>query len=552
MLAVKQQLGRRILARFEEADQDGDGSVSRAEMHASFGHEPARAGREILGRMMDECAGTQRGGAASCSRRQMEASLASWVDSHRTSRSLALLQRDSTAGFGPPGGHELDGEPCGPAAEPAAAGRIQGVRCVWRGPRCFNHDDAMLAWTLSEVCSLRGCVCEPRPETRRLAKLALAGALAVTTASNFSDPQDEVRAPACGTGWSVTKVLGIAQHLNDLGEEERQRMEATMKSFGVEHAIGADTAKTEAALFRSAGHQLVRGGPLEPVCMISWQPSRGAGDWKVGFLPGQAPFAYALEGAEFSLARGVVTAYDSAREKLKAEFEAQCCSPDFQMKKLVISGHSLGGSLALLNAIDAVGRWSCGGRDLAADDIVVAHLGSASSQMPPSALNNIFSCSDPSRCLAGSVVSVVTDGDFWASGYHEQSRGAPQHPSVIAHVPCAGAPPNATYEFPGSKHNDIYRAQWCHGMFSYVGAFEQSFVDGAGWGSSCGGACDGLNEQVQCNQYVILNARGCSYLPADLLPAPTACTANDWHAEKEVCGCHFDNCTSLSPKGCMA
>jgi len=548
----------KILFRFSQVDVDGDGTVSFAEMQKGFGHEPAHAGEEVLRRMLAECTGGDEG-VRSCSREQMERSLNAWGGSHEARATVALLQAGSRAGFGhvhlePSAQDEV---PCGPSAAEAPAPGFEGIKCTVTGAQCFNATGSLLAWSLTDVCQERACVCEATKETKRLAKLGLMGALGVTSTTNFSDPRDELLAPSCGADWTSIKVLGTIEDVNKVMTPFDQMMTRRLWPMFVDDEYNetdplANRVATEAALYKSARHRTTKGGPLEKVCMISWQPTRQESDWKLNFLMGTMPFRYAPPDVTSRFNLGYTLAYESIRDELKRTFEEECCSADFQAEKLVISGHSLGGALAEFNAVDVVTNWQCGGRDLGAKDVSVVLAAPPVDAMKSSVINKVFSCNDPAACLSGSVVTLVSHGDYAgdAGKMDAQTRSSPMHPSDITKLSCQPIPEGANLDPNVSESK--YSMKWCHGLYSYLPILEADLVGAAGWGSSCDGVCGDPNRMVQCNQWVLTDASrtGCSLANASRLLPPTPCPDSRWVPEEERCDCHFDLCTELTTNGC--
>lgn len=477
---------------------------------------------------------------------------------------MALLQTDAHHGFVHVHGHrhagegDADGEPegepqlCGPSVETPPGKGLEGVKCTVRGPKCVGKG-TLVAWSLNNICRGRTCICEATAETKRLAKLGLTGAAAVTTAINFTDPDDELLMPDCGRDWSGTKLVGrLGELQNTMSFVEKPAVKAMMKYFAptaAENFTDTDYADTEVALFRSNQHELVKGSRNGKVCMFSWQATRSAGDWILNLLLQDMPFKYAPQGSGVSAGKGLVLSYDSVRPHLLKAFEEQCCAPGSEVEKLVISGHSHGGAMALLHSVDVVTNWKCNGRDLGAKDLAVILVAPHMGMFTSSAVNKVFSCNDPANCLAGSVLTMVTEGDYVGDGHFSMRHGnIPRHASEVFKMPCPSIPDGANYN--GSMKN--YEDFWCHGLYNYVGQAEQLLVGKAGWGSTCGGSCGNPNRMVQCNQWAVMTFTGCSYANSSWLKTPTECPDSRWLPAEERCDCHFDLCTDLTKHGCAA
>jgi len=544
---------KRVLRRFSDVDSDGDGTVTLEEMRVGFGHEPAHLGEPLLRQMLTECAGGASK-AESCLREEMERSLATWGDSLNGREALGRHLRDAEGGFDFVDlSDKNDNGPCGPSAMPSPPDAFEGVKCSWQGATCITGG-GLLGWSLKELCIARSCICEATADTKRLAKLGLMGALAVSTAQNFSDPGDEMATPACGGGWSATRVVGHLgpKEMNDLDFLEATGVDvaAHMALHGLdrEEAIHAQTDDTEVAIFKSSEHQLVKGGKPGKVCMISWQGTRSSGDWKTNLMLKPVPFEYTPPGLGMAAPKGLVWAYASTRERLKRTFEQECCSADFVVDKVVVSGHSHGGALAELNAIDMVTNWECPrGRDIGAKEMAVVPIAPHAHMLNLAAVNEVFSCVDPARCLAGSVATIVSEGDNVGDFMLDPGWNiAPKHPSKVSFLPC----PEVHEEADGGNDSTTFALWWCHGLYVYVPAMERDLVGRAGWGSSCGGICGDPNRQVQCNQYANMAQEGCSYAPPGILTTPTECSS--WLEDEERCDCHYDECWELNRYGWCA
>jgi len=540
-----------IRSRFAIVDADGDGTVSLAEMMSGFSHEPVDAGRGVLRDMLAECTGGNRE-ATFCTQEQMERALGEWVNSDSARTTVALFQ----AGGGWRRADAEEGRPCGPSAETPDKG-LEGVECRMRGAECIA-DGSLAAWSLDNVCHRSACICEATPQTKRLAKLGLSGAAGVTTASNFSDPGDKLRMPDCGDGWTGFKVVGRIEDLrmsttaNEWARLERQLKEKFMfltpkiMSEALEDARRADT---EVALYKSARHRLTKHGEYGKVCMMSWQATRSTGDWMTNFMTGAVPFQYVKPGMSMTAPKGIVIAYESIRNKIKSLFDRECCNADFQADKIIISGHSHGGAMAELHAIDVVSEWECPrGRDLGARELAVVLAAPHRNMFVDNDISKVWSCNDAKTCLAGSVVTIVTHGDFVGDGRHRmKSHELARHSSKVAWLPCPSVPKGANHD-----HNPGFDQSWCHGMYNYIPLVEKKLVGEAGWGSSCDGFCGDPNRMIQCNQAVLIWRTGCSYAKQEWLKPPTECPASKWLPQEEQCNCHFDLCTDLTRKGCSA
>lgn len=561
----------KIRLRFLQVDADGDGEVSLAEMRRGFGHEPAHVGEGLLREMLAECAGGDSR-AESCTREQMERSLKDWVDSHVARTSVAFMETGSQGGSGEVEEEEKPADagfkaaeelvdfkevqeqygssdggkrstPCGPSAETPAKG-LEGVRCRVHGAECVRKG-SLAAWSLNDICRTSACICEPTAETKRLAKVGLMGAGAVTTAKNFSDPGDHMMMPDCGAGWTGIKVVDRMDQLNKvMSPAERVTAKAaltTLKKWGEE-----DFSDTEVGLFKTSSHELVKGQPSGKLCMMSWQASRSDGDWKLNMLNAEIPFKYSPKGVSLTAPKGIELSYESIRDKLKRLFEQECCTPAFQADKVIISGHSHGGAMAEVHAVDAVTNWKCHGRDLGAKNLAVVLVAPHVDMWASDALNRVFSCNDPAACLAGSVVTLTTVGDFVGDRkFSAHMRRSPKHPSTVYKMPCPPIPRGANRQL-----SPAYVTFWCHGLYNYVPLVEQMLVGEAGWGSTCGGVCGNPNRMVQCNQWVLIKEKGCSYADKGKLKTPTTCPRSRWLPQEERCDCRYDLCTDLSTLGC--
>lgn len=549
--AVKQH-GRAILARFAAVDRSGDGTVTFQEMRAGFGHHdgtPERRGERLLRGMLAACAGVEEATegeaqqAPNCSRAQMEATVAAWSTSRRSVTSLLSLSHDPKGGF-----KELDhpqmGKPCGAGLRTT----LPKVRCIWERPACWDINDPVAAWSLASVCSSHGCVCDPSDATKRMAKLGVAGAMAIAGTFNMSDESDWRSTPACGSGWEGTwkgPTLKGLTRMVELSEVKtlQSYAQAFAKTSGDEaNILNADKATVDFAVFKSAGHQLTKGGPLEPVCMISWQSTHKASDFKLNFLAEEVNFPWVRDQGAVKLPHGLVEAYRSARFHARSIFERECCTKYFRAKRLVISGHSHGGAMAEMNAVDAISFWTCG-RKLTADDISVVLIAPHNRFMSMEAVTNIWSCADKIRCLAGSTVTLVNSDDY-AGGTAPflDSMGSAKallHPSRVTQLPCDG-PPKAAHQ----KH-------WCHDLGVYARNVEDILVDQQEWGSSCNGVCGDPNRQLQCGAWHSVAKKSClAALPSELGRASPCDSATAWRPEQEKCECQLDQCDTLLASGC--
>jgi len=547
-----QGLREKIRFRFAHVDTDGDGVVSFAELKRGFNHESVSAGEAILREMLAACAAGDRE-ATSCTQEQMERTLFEWVGSRYAMTSLALLRADPQHGFRTVPTQEIEENgPCGPSADTPDGG-LEGVKCTMQGAMCFTSD-VLVAWSLNAVCQDRTCICEATPETKRLAKLGLMGAAGVSSAKNFSDPGDEVMMPSCGNNWSAFKVVGKIDDVDKtMTDSEGAHMRMALPHLSpasFEFLNVSRTLDTEVALYKSAHHRLSKNGAYGKVCMMSWQASRSPADMKANLMFSPVPFPYAKPGVRVMVPKGMVIAYESTRGKLKSLFEQECCNADFQADKVVISGHSRGGALAELQAMDVVSNWECpSGRDLGARELAVVLVAPLPRMFAHDVVNRLWSCNDARSCLAGSVVTIVTKGDYAGDlkTSSTSSHSSAGHPSEVARLPCPPTPEGANY----NNSIELFSEHWCHGMYNYVPLVEQKLVGEARWGSSCDGACGDPNRVVQCNQWVIMADIGCSYAldrQQRWLRPPTACNASSWLPEEEPC--HFDLCTELTRHGC--
>jgi len=213
------------------------------------------------------------------------------------------------------------------------------------------------------------------------------------------------------------------------------------------------------------------------------------------------------------------------------------------MNRLVISGHSHGGAMAEMNAIDAISNWKCGKRKLMADDISVVLIAPHHHFMPMKATSDIWSCGDKSKCLAGSVVTLVNRNDPVANG--TMFATVPAHPSAATELPCNGMPEGVkTY-----TSEAAVRHWWCHDLKVYASNVEDVLVDGQQWGSTCNGQCGEMNRQLQCGEWHSSTKLPCTAAqPADL-GVPTNCSGG-WKAKEEKCECLIDRCDQLVTHGC--
>mmetsp|Transcript_90673 Transcript_90673/g.210924 ORF Transcript_90673/g.210924 Transcript_90673/m.210924 type:complete len:202 (+) Transcript_90673:20-625(+) len=200
-----------------------------------------------------------------------------------------------------------------------------------------------------------------------------------------------------------------------------------------------------------------------------------------------------------------------------------------------------------MHAMDMISNWECNGRDLGADDIRLITVAPHKHMMSMGLIDKVYSCSDKANCLAGNVATLVTendlvgDGRFWDFMGLPNLPGMPFQPSMVSMMPCPKMPEDI--DFSGGP------GWWCHGMLVYAEMVQTMLVDKQGWGSSCGGSCDGINRLMQCNQAVIATSKGCAYADKLKLGTPTPCKS--WNAEKEKCMCAFDRCTDLTQYGCV-
>jgi len=205
----------------------------------------------------------------------------------------------------------------------------------------------------------------------------------------------------------------------------------------------------------------------------------------------------------------------------------------------VISGHSHGGALAELNAIDAINHWKCDGRDLEAKDIAVILAAPHASLLPLKAINDVISCTDDSRCLAGRIATLVTDKDPVGGGYFgAASAGAPKHPSTVSRLPCPEPPAGKSFA------SEAEKLWWCHDISNYL-PMEQVLVDAARWGSSCSGACGHPNKMMQCVQYIEQQEKGCYTAPSNASEKLVTCGPEQWRPDQEVCDCKLMSITEL-------
>mmetsp|Transcript_20422 Transcript_20422/g.57477 ORF Transcript_20422/g.57477 Transcript_20422/m.57477 type:complete len:587 (+) Transcript_20422:86-1846(+) len=545
-----QGLREKIRFRFAHVDTDGDGVVSFAELKRGFNHESVSAGEAILREMLAACAAGDRE-ATSCTQEQMERTLFEWVGSRYAMTSLALLRADPQHGFRTVPTQEIEENgPCGPSADTPDGG-LEGVKCTMQGAMCFTSD-VLVAWSLNAVCQDRTCICEATPETKRLAKLGLMGAAGVSSAKNFSDPGDEVMMPSCGNNWSAFKVVGKIDDVDKtMTDSEGAHMRMALPHLSpasFEFLNVSRTLDTEVALYKSAHHRLSKNGAYGKVCMMSWQATRSLGDWQTNLMINEMPFRYAKPGTRVMAPKGLVLAYESTRSKLKSLFEQECCNSDFKADKVIISGHSHGGAMAELQAIDVVSNWECPtGRDLGAKELAVVMVAPHASMWADDVINQLWSCNDAKSCLPGSAITIVTHGDYVGDKSHDVLKlHAAKHPSEVAFLPCPPIPEGANYNNSLERYEDF----WCHGMYNYIPLVEQKLVGEAGWGSSCDGACGEPNRMMQCNQWVIMGRTGCSYAEQEWLKPATECPASKWLPEEERCDCHFDLCTEITNHGC--
>lgn len=549
------ELGARAMERFDKADTNGDGYVTYWELSKSFGlteHLRMSGGDWHLRRMMAECSGQKDHfkGSDTCNRANMTESLQLWQKSSVARSEFRLWQADHGSGFlanDNQAGMLRAELQCGKRANLTE----EGLHCEIQGVSCFVHGP-WLAWALDEVCTERACVCTPTKTTKRLTKVGLAGAIAVMTSADLSNPSDPPLMPACGEFWSATPVVGTVTQLNSLiSEKEMNLVEKTAAVWYKAHDTRAnirmaDTLDTEAVLFKSGRHRVKPNDPYRSVCMISWQSSRSGGDLKADFL--REPMNFAWGGkADLQVPRGYGLAYESIRARLKETFDRECCTLEFMADHLIISGHGRGGALAELNAMDAVNNWECPeGRDLTGKHIALIMAGPPRSLLPMSALNNIFSCSQESNCLAGSVVTINSRLDPVSDQKTKTFQGQPpRHPAAVIQLPCTTYPKYAKFYKRNEKET---MRDWCHSMVNYMPMVEEFLVDIAGWGSSCAGTCGDMNRHFQCAQYTSITGKPCSTMEANAtIPM---CGANSWKVDREKCTCPFTPCDQLTGLGC--
>eukprot|EP00421_Protoceratium_reticulatum_P031616 CAMPEP_0168461926 /NCGR_PEP_ID=MMETSP0228-20121227/54244_1 /TAXON_ID=133427 /ORGANISM="Protoceratium reticulatum, Strain CCCM 535 (=CCMP 1889)" /LENGTH=373 /DNA_ID=CAMNT_0008477271 /DNA_START=219 /DNA_END=1340 /DNA_ORIENTATION=+ len=365
------------------------------------------------------------------------------------------------------------------------------------------------------------------------------------------DSTDGQYMPACGTGWSATRIAGELEGLNDLPPDELAKLRwdaaaiVPQEKLGAILEAGSDT--TEVVIYASQQHQVLRGERMSSVCMISWQATHADGDWKTNLMLQAMNFPFGPDGLQLDLPKGLVLAYQSARFKLKEAFHRKCCSTQMLESRLagapwlVISGHSHGGALAEMNAIDVINNWYCDGKDITAQDMALIMAAPHASMLPMSAVTNVFSCPDKSRCLAGRVVTLVTERDPVGSGIVGlTSLGAPKHPSRVTELKC-GDPPTGEY----TAGQVAGRLWFPHEMNNYLQGLEDQLVDKSLWGSSCAGECGNVNIQLQCHFYLRKTNRGCKGLTDLEIDRATACDNTKWRPKHEKCECKVDNCMHL-------
>mmetsp|Transcript_101519 Transcript_101519/g.316562 ORF Transcript_101519/g.316562 Transcript_101519/m.316562 type:complete len:534 (+) Transcript_101519:60-1661(+) len=519
----------------------------------------ARRARRLLRGMLAACAGAAgpvpEGGevreATNCSRAQMEASVSAWASSHRAVLSLLSLQGDPRGGF-----REFDhpkvGAPCG-----AGLRKTPKIKCVWNRPMCYDFEDQVAAWSLASVCFSPCCVCDPTNATKRVAKLGLAGAMAIVGTHNMTNSSDWRSTPACGDGWEGVWMGEPLKGLKSMVTvPEAPQFETLVEAFSGSPRdraaiLNADKATVDVALFKSARQQLTKGGPLERVCMISWQSSHRPGDWKINFMTEEVEFPFVRDQGLLKLPHGLVQAYQTVRLAVRTAFQRECCTSRFHANRLVISGHSHGGAMAEMNAVDAISWWTCG-KKLTADDISVVLIAPHNRFMTMQALTEIWSCSDRVRCLAGSAVTLVNDGDYVGGTAPLTQASGPGkallHPSSVTQLPCETEP--ESFHRSGARRTVASRGH-CHDLVMYARNVEEVLVDQQEWGSTCNGVCGDPNRQLQCGAWQGAMARSCLDARPEDLGEPTPCGPEGaWRPEREKCECRLDGCDSPLAAAC--
>eukprot|EP00746_Dinoflagellata_sp_MGD_P150024 gnl/MRDRNA2_/MRDRNA2_81973_c0_seq1.p1 gnl/MRDRNA2_/MRDRNA2_81973_c0~~gnl/MRDRNA2_/MRDRNA2_81973_c0_seq1.p1 ORF type:complete len:663 (+),score=109.33 gnl/MRDRNA2_/MRDRNA2_81973_c0_seq1:93-2081(+) len=542
-----------MLKRFDDADTNKDRTVTLQEMKVAFNAILTQE-EEMLKAMLARAGSTQNGTALS--RRSMVAYVNRLQEPSLMHVSLNQFTAKDFHALPFPITGSKD---CGP----------QGHRCRRKGPLCFNSASP-LTWMISELCQ-KECACEPDDETKHFTRLGFSGALAAAASHNTGGP--DLALPQCNDGWEAFAMKDTAQFWLTGAEYELTKIvsygfmaaQRTPPKYA-EKILQQHGADVEVMLYKSSSHQLLA-GTQGKVCMVTWLPTESWGDWKANLILTEENFEY----GPGKVKKGYNLMYKALRDKIQAKVMDECCSASFHAEKFIISGHSMGGGLSLLNAVDMVRNWNCLGDDLTSNDIVVTQFGAAPAETG-SFVDAAVTCEDPSNCLPGRVVHISTQHDAVGAGVNLKTgvtnsldtadvklskdmvdviRAIPAVSTLIGPsratptkvVKCKGPPEHlvwsSTVMYEGTYGPTFHTKDlmsWCHGIYEYAPGID-NYIRWARWGNSCDSKCGNPNEQLLAwQERQTLSARNSSY-------TPTICTS------KNCAMCKYDDCWKMTNSG---